>query len=86
MAILLLKLGFSFTYGTHSPTKTHLPKNLYVLNWKSRDVQLPSYFESFYFPHICAFVAAAGHVLKRVANPLYLKTDLAITLESFTLI
>jgi len=45
-----------YRFDTLCSTKIKRPEISYVLNWKSRDVQLPSY-ESFYIPHICAFVA-----------------------------
>jgi hypothetical protein len=44
-------------------------------NWKSRDVQLPSQFESFYFPHICAFVAILCLPFITINHTAYILTE-----------
>ena len=50
-------LKHKFALRTLCSTKSNRPDISYVLLRQWRDVQLPSQFESFYFPHICAFVA-----------------------------
>jgi len=70
-----LKSWASSTYSTLCRTKIHRPEIFEVPNQKWRAVQLPSKFESFYLPHICAFVAFLRLPFITINHTAYILTE-----------